>query len=303
MIKRVVTALCVALSALSAQARISAFGLPAEFGISPDPENWYEINPYTWDTFTTFDSDIIFGKGKSSRTVLQAEYYSAMVIEGHQVAQNTFVASFSDRRGFFGGDGYLDLYYIMPTNSNYAQQAVIYGGWKYNLMKYLDIDLGGNIIYANKKVVGPGLVGNLSGQSWRGDIYCGFSCDEVFVNPFAYVSYEPTYDALKFHAGFSPKLNLEPYTAIEGLGLETQAFVGYIDAKRWSGDDKINGNYWNNSYGYLQLEANLVYEINSYRLFVGVGWAITNDETVGPNSFDMGPSDMVWGSCGVGYVF
>ena len=149
------------ISAATLQARITAFGESPKYGIKPLPESaeFYDVNPHTWDVFTTFDGDEIIGANQPRRTVFQIEAYSASVMEGRRVGEFTPVASLTDRGAFFGGDGYMDLYYSAPVDSKYAQQAVFFGGWKYNLTKYVDIDLGGNIIYTTKKVAGPGLIG------------------------------------------------------------------------------------------------------------------------------------------------
>lgn len=297
--------LCIALASASAATlygRFSSDEMPAEYGIEPGPEKWYQINPHTWNTFTSFDGDIIFGAGKERFTMIGVEYYSTGVIEGRKVGDSTLVASFQDRGAFFGGDGYMDISYFAPVDSKYAQQATALGGWKYNITKYVDIDLGGNIIYSTKKVIGPGIAG-YGGESWRGDFYVGFTSDELYVRPFAYFDYDMTYDATKWLAGFNPIIDLEPLTAIENLRIESQLTFGYVNANRWSGDQKINGNYMRNSYGYIQIEANLVYQIGGVRMFVGVGWAMHNDGRVASNGVDLGPDNMVWTSCGIGYIF
>ena len=38
-------------------------------------------------------------------------------------------------------------------------------------------------------------------------------------------------------------------------------------------------------------------------MFVGVGWAMHNDGKVASNGVNLGPDNMVWTSCGVGYIF
>ena len=293
------------ISAATLQARITAFGESPKYGIKPLPESaeFYDVNPHTWDVFTTFDGDEIIGANQPRRTVFQIEAYSASVMEGRRVGEFTPVASLTDRGAFFGGDGYMDLYYSAPVDSKYAQQAVFFGGWKYNLTKYVDIDLGGNIIYTTKKVAGPGLVG-LGGENWRGDIYAGFTSDKIFLCPFVYVGYDPTYDSLKFQGGFNPVISLEELTAIKGLSIQSQIIFGYVHANRFSGEARLsNGNYWRNSYGYIQAESNLVYERKSWRFFVGVGWACNNDGEIGPDNVNMGPDNFVWTGGGVGYIF
>ena len=305
MIRKIIITAVLAATAVSAQARITSFGDPAKYGIAPAPENWYEINPHTWDTFVTFDDEIIFGTNEPRYTLASAECYSTGVMEGRKVGDFTAVASFVDRGSFFGGDGYLDAYYFAPVDMDrYAQQAVVFGGWKYNLTKYFDIDLGGNVIYSTKKVMGPGIViEGLGGETMRGDVYAGFSTDKIFLKPFIYVGYDPTYDALKYQAGIGPDFDLSEITAIEGLSIETQLVAGYIRAQRFSGSEMPDGSYWRNSYAYIQMEANLVYVYKSFRIFAGVGWAIHNDGKTAPNGASMGGDNNVWTGGGIGYIF
>ena len=288
-------------------ARINGFGSTPEYGLADmSQSDWYEINPYTWDTFTSFDADVIFGLKDKRLTFMQIEFYSTGVLEGRKVGGETLVASFQDRGPFFGGEGYMDLCYFAPVNiSKYAQQANFYGGWKYNLTKHVDIDLGGSIIYTTKKVIGPGIAG-YGGDSWHGDVYVGFTANIPWLAPFIYFDYDPTYDAKKILGGFAPRLDLYQWTKIRGLSLESQLTFGYVKANRFSGHQKIDGHYWSNDYGYIQTELNLVYTFNNaWRTFIGVGWACHNDGKgkVGQGGVDMGPDQSVWGACGVAVLF
>ena len=78
--KCAIITVCAAAMLCAAHARITSFGEPAKYGLSPSPENWYDVNPYTWDVFTTFDGDKIMGAGTERYTMLGAECYSTGVI-------------------------------------------------------------------------------------------------------------------------------------------------------------------------------------------------------------------------------
>lgn len=305
MFKKYAMALLTVAAAFTATARINSFGDPAYYGLAESPDQWYEVNPYTWDVFTSFDGDKIFGVNDERRTVLQAEFYSTGVMEGRKVGDFTAVASLTDRSAFFGGDGYLDLYYFAPVDANkYAQQIAFFGGWKYNVLKYVDIDIGGNIIYSTKPVVGPGMVvKNMGGETLRGDIYVGFTTDKLYVNPFVFAGYDPTYDELRFTAGIGPKFGLEELTNIRGLYAESKCLLGYVRAQRFSGSEVVGGGYWRNEYSYIQTEANLVYEYKHLRTFAGVGWAIHNDGEYAPNGEYLGGDNNVWVGGGIGWIF
>lgn len=290
-------ALAVLAGLASAHARLNSFALPAEYGLGPYPDGFFDVNKHTWEVFTTFDSDKIFGTESPRYTFAGAEFYSSGVIEGKKVSDCTFVATFQDRGSFFGGDGYMDIYYWMPADSTYAQQAVIFGGWKYNLFKYLDLDLGGNIIFTNRKIAGPGITG-FGGETSRGDFYAGFTTRELFVRPFAYVDYDFTLECLKLYTGVSPCVELED--VLVGLALESQFTFGYIDARCYAGGDKP----WKNSYAYFQMEADLVYRFLQHaRAFIGGGFAVNNDTNGSPMDDRLGRKSTLWVSCGLGYVF
>ncbi len=305
MVKKTLSILCAALALCGLQARIMSFGDPAEYGLAPSPENWYDINPHTWDVFVTFDDEKIFGTNDPRRTVAGAEFYSTGVMEGRKVGDFTAVASLTDRGPFFGGDGYMDLYYFAPVDMDkYAQQIAFFGGWKYNLTKYVDIDIGGNIIYSTKRVVGPGMVvEGMGGETLRGDIYVGFTSSKVFINPFIFAGYDPTYDELRFTTGFGPKIPLYEATGIKGLSIETKFTLGYVRAQRFSGSEIASGGYWRNEYSYVQTEANLVYCYEHLRTFVGLGWALHNDGKYAPNGAYLGSDNNVWVGGGVGWIF
>ncbi len=298
----VLSAVC---SAQVAQARIGVYALPADYGIGQRKADWTEINPETWDVFTSFDSEEIFvGDPKEKRlTTIQTEFSTSTVIEGRKVGDATVLASISDRGSFFGGEGYMDLYGFAPFGKEYASQVFFLGGWRYDVLKYVDIDIGGNIVYSDKKISGPGFT-DFGGSQWRGDIYVGLMLRELYLNPFVYGAYEPSYDACKFSAGISPTFDLKDLTTIDGLSLEVQVFYGYITANNWAADDLIDGKRWRNSYSYVNAEANLVYLYDGHiKTHVGVGWSYNNDGKYAPNGAYLSPSNAMWFTCGIGYVF
>ncbi len=305
MFKNYLFAILAVFSAYVADARITMLGTPAKIGISADPNEWDEINPYTWDVFTEFDGDKILGTNSPRETSLSTEFYSTGVMEGRKVGSFTVVGSLKDQGAFFGGEGYLDLYYFAPVDiDKYAQQLVIFGGWKYNLTKYIDIDIGGNIIYTTKRTLGPGLVvKGMGGETFSGDIYVAFSSDKLYIDPFVLVGYDPTYDETKFVAGITPDFSLDEILPIKGFSIEMSAMCGYTRAQRFSGSEISTGGYWRNSYAYIQTEANLVYQYKHLRTFVGVGWAIHNDGETAPNGEALGSDNNVWVGGGIGWVF
>ncbi len=298
----------IAMAALPLHARIMTYGFQSEYGIkdlSKESSPFY-VNPYTWDVFTSGDVDTMLGiNAEQSYTVFQAEYSTSMVLEGVKIGGNTMTAALQDRRPLFGGEGYIDCAMITPLSSAYSKQLRVLGGWKYNLNKYLDIDIGGTINYAFDGIAGVGLP-TKDGYRFGGDIYAGFILRDVYVSPFFYVGYNSPCDALKLMAGFAPRISLYELTHIEDLYIESCLCYGYTRANRYAGDNEIGGHYWRNEYSYVQAEANLVYVYDKHWKFsAGVGYAYNTDGSgcVGQGGFDLGPDENLWLTVSVGYVF
>lgn len=292
----------------AANARIMTYGLQSEYGIkdlSGEDSPLY-INPNAWDVFTSGDVETMLGiNATKSYSVFQVEYSSTMVMEGVKIGGNTMTAVLQDRRPLFGGEGYLDCAMITPLDTYYSKQLRVLGGWKYNLNKYLDLDLGGTINYAFDGIAGAGLPAK-NGYLFGGDIYAGLTLRDIYIAPFVYVGYNSPCDALKLMAGFAPVVSLYDITHIEDLYIETCIYYGYTSANRYAGDHEIGGHYWRNEYSYVQAEANLVYVYKKHwKFLVGVGYSYNNDGygSVGQGGFDMGPDSNVWTTIAVGYVF
>ncbi len=286
-------------------ARLLPFGVPAKYGIKEDSqESLTEINPHALNVAERFDLEEIFGITGKSQTMFEFEYSSALVLEGYKIGNGAFTVSASDRRGLFGGESYVDLSSITTIDSYYADQIRLIMGWKYNINKYLDIDIGGNVYWASKDIVGIGLPG--PGYRVGGDFYVGLLVKELYIMPFAYVAYNSPLDAVKYMAGFAPRFEIGEYVGIENLAIESCMMFGYTFANRWADDHVFSNGKWRNSYGYIQTEANLVWYFHeNWKVSVGVGWAINNDGhgNVGPDGMDMGSDNNVWGNFSLGFKF
>ena len=290
-----------AMALSGAHAHISSIGNPAQFGITPmDSEDPLEINPIALDGLgdKTFLQHL--GFEAEHHTQLKLEYSSRMVFDGMRTADNTFTAELLDRGELFNGDGYTELDAIIPINDKFSQVYRFLGGWKYNLTKDLDIDLGGTIVYASKRISGAGITG--AGTHFTGDIYIGFIYNSL-LNPFAYYTYNFDYDSNKITFGFNPIIDLQSLTTIENLTLEMEIFGGYVKANRWTADDKINGRLPHNNYFFAQVEANLVYIFaGGWRVALGGGYA-HNDGAREIDGLKNSPNNVLWLNSSIGYVF
>ena len=285
---------------IPAHARLTAYADPAVYGIKEvESDSIFHVNPYTWDVFSSMDANAMFGIDAEHTTLLSAEYHSVYVQEGMKTGENSFVVSLSDRGAFFGGDGYFELAATVPANSRYARQYYFLGGWKYNLNKYVHIDLGGNFKYTSERTSGPGRTGG--GIRFSGDLYAGLIAN-LPLNPFVYYMYNPDYDAQKIMAGINPQFSLEKLTAIKNLSFDMEAYYGYVHANRWTGDHKVGGSLHKNSYGFVQAEAALVYVYNGIRFSVGGGYAYHSDGE-GVNGIGSGPRHNAWVSTSIGMFF
>lgn len=290
------------LSIFTLNARISTWGDPGIHGIKEfKPDNFFDINPHTWDVFTSWDSAKMFGLHEDSKPfyMLTAEYHSSYVQEGVKIGENSFVAAFTNRNEFFGGDGYTELLAVLPAETRYSRMYVFSGGWKYNLMEFLHIDLGGTFKYYEKQVSAPGVPG--LGTHFTGDLYVGFILD-LALNPFVYYMYNPDYDANKIMAGINPIIQLDKATGIENLSFEAEIYYGYVKTSAWTADNDVNGKQLHNDYGFVQAEIMFNYLWKGIRFSIGGGYSYNNDGG-GPEIAPDGPDQNLWVSSSIGYVF
>lgn len=299
--KKITLFVLAALSAFDASARISSFGDPAIYGIKDfQSKDITDINSHTWDVFVTMDPNLMFGVEETRSTYVNFEFSTDMVIEGMNVGRNAFGSVLVDRGAFFGGDGYCEIGAFMPTDANSAQQFKFAGGWKYNLTELFHLDLGGTFTYTTQRVSGPGVPGG--GITFYGDFYAGIILN-VPTNPFVYYMYNPDFDAQKIMAGINPTFKLDEYFAIKNLTLEMEAYYGYVNANRWTGDNRVGGRLMKNGYGFVQVEAAIVYVWHSWRFSVGGGYAYNNDGQGPSKELRNGPAHNSWLSTSIGFYF
>lgn len=284
-------------------------GKPAgRFAEKADGTAWYDVNPDTWDSFESFDFDRYFGSWEQQAFVLDFDYESETVIWGTKTAQQSIRPRFQWLGPLFAGDGYTSVEGLIPLDSEYTQQMWIYGGWKYHLTPDIDIDVGGNIVLANKDSYGPGIPVT-SGQGWteRGTVYLGL-IGRVLFNPSAYIIYDFSLDQKIVLLGIFQDWDLhEEFGLPEGFELEFQSRFGWLQANGWLGNGRDpNGNQWRNGYLYMTSRVDLIYRFDfGLKTYIGARHAMNNDGVgpVGINGTDMGPEQMMWFGGGVSYEF
>ena len=281
-------------------------GLP-KYGIKDfNPEYWYSVNPATLESVTNFDADEAFGFKKNTHLFgIQTAYMTARIDKGKRSGNSTFFIDLFDRGPLFAGEGYWNFQGYLPVNPDFAKEFNVAGGWKYNLTNYVAIDIGGNFTFTDKKVNADGrpAMHQGEGEDIFGDIYFGF-IGNCFLEPFAYVLYDFTFYQTELRLGFAPKVDLKPYTRIEGLGLEFIAYGAYTMTDRFSG--KNNGATWKNSYAYFYGRADIVWVYEeSLKFAAGIGYSYNTDGSgfAGPYNSDLGPDSNVFFRCSIGYSF
>jgi len=256
------------------------------------------INTEAWDSFISFNGERIMGKPSQHDYTIQAAYYSSYTSVGKRLAKSTFLPAFATSGPMFGGDGYATLSGVVPFDSDDTYQIGFTGGWKYRLLEYLDVDVGGGLIFYDKNSFGAGQPYNL-GSYYRGPLYFGF-IGHFPLHPAIYVVYDTQLEQLQVVVGVS-----ESWELAEDWTLFAEARLGQLSSNSYLGDseDPLYGK-WRNGYTYWKAAADLTWTPwESFAITAGIGYTGNNDGTVGINGVDLGPENTVYGKISVGYTF
>lgn len=259
------------------------------FGEDGDP---WTVNDTAWQDARDFSLKSI-GVGMPVTLYPVIDFESELNWRGKKMATQTFIPKLGTETYLFGGQAYLDFNWILPVEGDYAKAFNIYMGWCYQITRYLDIDIGGNIFFYDKPVYGFGQTG--FGTKDSNDLHIGLSLD-VPLNPWGWVTYDFVYEAFIFEGGVRHYEDLATWTGIERLGLNMGITAGWVHADRYSGRANINGVYWENQYSYLFTYADVVYRpVEDLSVAVGVRWSGNNDGSgVASNGAWIGPDSSVW---------
>ncbi|MEO0797091.1 MAG: hypothetical protein AAFX93_18195 [Verrucomicrobiota bacterium] len=274
-------------------------GIPASDAASQAPDNKpFAVNTEAWDSFVSFNGERIFGDPKEHNFIPAVAYYSSYTVSGKRVAKSTIVPSFSTNGPMFGGEGYGTITGVLPLEGDFVNQLNFNGGWKYNLMEYLGLDVGGGFSFYSENSFGDGQP-NQFGSYYRNKIYFGL-IGRVPLSPAAYAVYDMQLEQIKFVAGVSETIDLAEDWSIFGEGR-----FGYASANSYLGDSRAPlAGKWSNGYAYWLLSADLRW--NAYKglvLTAGVGYTGNNDGTRGIANIDLGPENTVYGKFSVSYSF
>ncbi len=264
--------------------------------------HFWEINTQAWEDTKIFSWETV-GVGLPFRIYPVVGFESELNWRGKKLAPQTMLAKIGTETYLFGGQAYLDLASALPLDGDYAKSYDIYMGWCYQLTKYVDIDIGGNIIFYDKNVIGPGQTSPI-GSKDTSDMHIGLSAN-IPLNPWAWVTYDFVHDQLIVETGLRHREPLVHWIGTQDLYLELSLTAGWLKANRYSGRGQINGQYWRNSYCYVMATAGLAYEpVKDLTIRAGVRWSANNDGNgVAPNGLLLGPDNSVWGGVSVTYAF
>jgi len=274
-------------------------GRPASDVASPAPSDSLAINTEAWDSFISFNGQRIFGDPKEHRFVPAVTYYSSYTNAGKRISKSTVVPSFSTSGPMFGGEGYLTLEGVLPFESDETYQFTTNGGWKYHLLEWVDIDVGGGLAFYDKNSFGEGQPSNF-GTYYRGKIYGGL-IGRILFNPAGYVVYDNQLEAVNLVAGLS-----ETYEINDDLSIFGEGRFGYMSSGSYFGNSEpfLVGK-WRNGYAYWLLSADLQWRTPVKGLAVtgGIGYTGNNDGATGVLLIDLGPENTVYGKFSVSYTF
>lgn len=300
--------LCPAANAQVGQiAGASAVDLPAPTAAQHQPH----INPEAWDSFVSGDTERMFGEWSEQTLRLNFEYRSEASLWGYRIGEQVLVPSLELLGPLFGGESYTEVRGYLPTQGdNYANQLWVIGGWRYHLTPYLDVDVGGNFVFADKRLGGPGVAAN-AGWRARGTIYLGL-VGRHWLQPSLYGVYDFELDQPQVFLGLLPSLSLESLGIdAPGFFLDGQFAVSYLKGNRWFGEpNPDNPIHWSNAYVYWETGVRLRYEfdgtLSGASAHIGVsysGRANGNASLSHPDPVVQGPRNQVSFNAGISYGF
>ncbi len=265
---------------------------------------WYTVNSEAWDSFASFDTTRMFGKGSQQDFTVGVDYVSRPILYGKKAGGASMVPEFTWVSPLFGGEGYSSVTGTLPLHSPYAEELDATGGWRYHLMEWTDIDIGGNLLFYNKSVQGSGLPATWGTKS-AGDIYVGFT-GRVISHPAIYFSYDPTFGRSILSGRLSHVLDLGDLLGVKGLYLGGKLEVGVLEADVYNGGNKVAGQNWRNGYAFFEASLDVDYEVyHGVFLRIGGTWGVNNDGS-GSNGIagtNLGPDDNLSFHGGIMYSF
>lgn len=281
---------------LTASALFAQDGRPAGDAASAPPSSG--VNTEAWDSFISFNGDRIMGDPSEHSFTPSATVYSSFTSVGKRINKGAVIPAFSTSGPLFGGDGYATLSGVIPFESGNTYQIGFVGGWKYRLLEWLDVDVGGGMAFYDKNAFGAGQVSNL-GSYYRSALYFGLIVP-VPLNPSVYAVYDTQLEQFQVIISISERMdltdNLSLFVEARGGQLSSQSYLG--------GSEAPIGGKWKNGYTYWLTAASLDWEvIENTTVSVGVGYTGNNDGTVGIYGLDLGPENTVYGSVGLSYTF
>ncbi|GHC05914.1 hypothetical protein [Cerasicoccus arenae] len=271
---------------------------PAGDVASAPPDEKFAVNTEAWDSFISFNGARIMGDPADHMFVPSASYYTSYTSVGKRLSKSTIVPSFSTSGPLFGGDGYLTLSGVLPFDGDDTYQFNTLGGWKYRLLEYLDIDVGGGLALYDQNSFGAGQPSQL-GSYYRSAFFFGI-IGRLPLNPAAYVTYDSQLEQVQAIVGVS-----ETWKLAEEWTLFAEARLGQLSSQSYLGDSKspVSGK-WRNGYTYWLTTAEISWTpIKNGTIAAGIGYTGNNDGTRGIENIDLGPENTVYGKFSIAYSF
>ncbi len=292
----IIAAALIAVSAFAFDGTLGRYGLKEVKG-----DNALGINESAADCLDNFSWADVLGTNSPSRTSIEASYQFNPVLAGKKIANHAAVFTIEDRRGLFSGESYTQVVYTYNTTGNYASKIELYQGWKYNITKYLQLDIGGNFIFTDMPVYGDFRPATLGGGCCdSGNIYFGFIGDIDYLQPFICYQYDFGFYTSEFRAGINPKYDFDG--ALDGLTVGANIFGAYVHCDNFYYMDTIKAT---ESYWYVNAACYAEYSFtkNFYaRACVGYSYN-TSDGVKNLSAYDIGPNANVFTSFSIGYAF
>ncbi|WP_309386521.1 hypothetical protein [Cerasicoccus frondis] len=217
------------------------------------------------------------------------DYESEYVFRSSKLAQESFQPSVDFGYSVLGGDLYAGIWTMQPISAGYANEIDFYTGYAYPVTDIFTVDAGFTYYYYPDTGVG--------GLTRSREVFLGASAD-VLLSPAVYFYYDVDLEQTVFEFSIGYSLDLGEYASVEGLSLDTGAYLGFVDTQDVGG----LGGGLHNGYTYGGITLDLVYALNeNVSSSIGGRWSINNDgKGAGVN---VGGESKLWFGATLGFAY
>lgn len=237
------------------------------------------------------------------------DFETEYVFRGKELAQQSFQPSVEFGFPVLGGDLYAGIWTNMPINDKTAAIAAgrpagyesneidFYTGFAYPVTDMFTVDVGFTYYWYPEVSGFTGVLGRSR------EIYVGATAD-VILSPAFYIYYDFDLEQWVLEGSIGYSFELGEYVGTEGLSLDLGAYLGWLNANAYNGNQRAGAQKWNNAYWYGGITADLVYAFSeNVASSIGVRYSFNNDGTFSSFGGAQGSENNIWFGATLGFAY